>query len=163
MLFNGRVLQKNCGCRWYFSSVLVAHGHAQTKIFKCHRVLIGASSSVARTIVKDQAVLHHSKRPGQGNSTLHGTGGPQQTAPYEMEAMHLECSYHVYKGQRETERSHFQLFHIISNIHNQTWTWWPSLHTWKNRARQCERRCMLLTGHTWQGPGPEYQGGLRRW
>ena len=99
--------------------LFVAQGHAQTEIVKCHRVLIGASSTVARTIVKDQAVLHHSKKKtGQGNSTLHGTGGPQQTAPYEMEAMHLECSYHVYKGQRE--RSHFQLFHIISNIHNQT-------------------------------------------
>ena len=36
--------------------LFVAHGHAQTKIFKCHRVLIGASSTVVRKFVKDQAV-----------------------------------------------------------------------------------------------------------
>ena len=98
--------------------VLVAQGHAQTRIFKRHRVLIGASSTVVRTIVKDQAVLHHSKRLGQGNSTLHGTGGPQKLRHMRWKLCILNVHTMFYKGQRE--RSHFQLFHIISNIHNQT-------------------------------------------
>ena len=65
MLFNGRVLQKIADADDTFP-VLVAQGHAQTRMFQCHRVLIGASSTVARTIVKDQAVLHHSKDQVKG-------------------------------------------------------------------------------------------------